>query len=105
VREFSWLSEAAALVKVPLTPHRVPDLDVFLAQNGALRRYTVGANLAWVAWTGTMDPLELYLQERQLSGLVVIGPAGRSRLGLRTGDSFTRRVKQALDPSGRWLEA
>jgi hypothetical protein len=52
-----------------------------------------------------MDPLELYLQERQLSGLVVIGPAGRSRLGLRTGDSFTRRVKQALDPSGRWLEA
>jgi hypothetical protein len=39
-----------------------------------------------------------------LAGVVVRGPAGRPLLGLRSGEPFYRRVKQALDPAGRFGE-
>ena len=104
-REFSWLPEGASLVKVPLTPRNVIPLDGFLNNQGVVRRYSVGANLAWVAWRGDLNPLDQGLIQLQLSGLVVLGRPGRSRIGLRKGDGFARRIKQALDPNGRWMEA
>jgi hypothetical protein len=39
-----------------------------------------------------------------LSGLVLIGATDRPRLGVRNGDSFSRRVKAALDPDRRFVE-
>jgi glycolate dehydrogenase FAD-binding subunit len=104
VREFNWLPESSRLLKVPLTPARIPDLDLFLSGHAALRRYTVGGNLAWVAWSGDTQTLDQALNNQQLSGLAVLGPPGSTRLGTRSGASFARRIKQALDPLGRWAE-
>lgn len=104
-REFSWLPKDHSLVKIPITPRRVIQMEEFLSGYGAERRYSVGANLAWVAWPGDIDQLNTGLSQLQLSGLVVLGQPGRRLIGIRRGEAFARRVKQALDPSGRWVEA
>jgi len=104
IREFSWLPGDCALVKIPLTPNRVGKLDAILSEWNTKRRYTVGANLAWIGWQGPIEVLGQHLMELGLSGLVVIGPPGHPRLGVRVAESFSRRIKQALDPLGRWLE-
>jgi glycolate oxidase FAD binding subunit len=104
-REFTWLPEGSSLVKVPITPRRVVELDRFLSDQGVSRRYSAGANLAWVAWSGEFSQLDKRLNELQLSGLVILGPSGHAHLGVRKGEAFAKRVKQALDPQGRWMEA
>ncbi len=101
-REFSWLEPGQTLVKVPLTPRRVLSLDEQLAVQGAQRRYSSGANLAWVAWPGPIEPLHDLLQAQALSGLAVLGYVDQPLLGVRVGDTFAQRVKKALDPDGKF---
>lgn len=102
-REFAWVPSGSLLVKVPLTPKRVPALDQELAQHGAVRRYCAGANLAWVAWRGSAQELDAALNRQELGGLVILGEADKVLLGRRNGDSFARRVKQALDPQEKFV--
>ncbi len=114
MREFAWVPAGWSLVKVPLTPGRIPAFEAALRRlldsKSLLRRYSGGGQMAWVA-----APVELAAPEnlarldnlllaQALSGLVVFGPPELPRLGVRIGDSFARRVKTALDPSGRFLE-
>ena len=61
--------------------------------------------MAWIAWPpAALDGLDAALKALDLSGLVVLGQPGRTRLGVRTGQSFERRVKAALDPDARFVE-
>jgi glycolate oxidase FAD binding subunit len=138
-REWRWLPEDAALVKVPVTPGRIVRLETDLtelilrtvhlppnplparegAPNSPLtwqergqgerfsspRRYSAGGQVAWIAWPPAgLDDLDTALKTLDLSGLVVLGQPGRARLGARTGQSFERRVKAALDPEARFVE-
>jgi glycolate oxidase FAD binding subunit len=111
-REFKWRPDDSMLVKVPVTPGRIPKLELSLngpsAGSGPVhRRYSAGGQLAWIAWTGPLDALDAWLKAMDLSGLVVLGQpeAARSvRLGVRAGESFERRVKAALDPDARFVE-
>lgn len=102
-KEFTWIEAAHTLVKVPVTPRRVVALDKQLAAHGAARRYSAGANLAWVAWPGDSSTLDHMLEEQGLSALAVLGANGQVRLGRQVGAAFEARVKQALDPAGKWL--
>ncbi len=109
VKEFAWLPQDWALVKIPLTPKRITGLETRLKGFEARRRYSAGGNVLWLAcptgsgevWRGKLDTL---LTDMDLSGLVVLGPAGAARLGVNPGAPFARRLKQALDPGGRFLE-
>jgi glycolate oxidase FAD binding subunit len=103
-RHFKWAPADFSLIKVPLGYRRVPELDKILSQSDASRRYSVGANLAWIAWPGSLQVLDDFLSKLELSGLVLMGNEPASRLGVRKGESFARRVKQALDPQRRWVE-
>jgi glycolate oxidase FAD binding subunit len=96
--EFSWVDGEHTLVKVPLTPSRLLSLDRRLAQQGATRRYSAGANLAWVAWPGSLQTLDEILAGENLSGLAVLGETGQPWIGMRGGSSFAQRVRKALDP-------
>lgn len=102
LREFDWAPPGHLLVKAPLTPQRVLELDARLATGGALRRYSAGANLAWIAWPGSLEVLEQVLAELGLSGLVVVGDAPTPWIGVSSGDGFLHRVRQALDPQGKF---
>lgn len=104
IREFSWVGVEKYLIKVPVTPKLVPQIDSYLADLAVQRRYTVGANLVWIEWPNPLDQLDQILSEMSLAGLVVLGSPGKSRLGQQKGAAFAKRVKTALDPQGRWLE-
>jgi len=117
-REFTWRPEDAALVKVPVTPGRIARLETDLTEPAlslakgfphpsgfAVRRYSAGGQVAWIAWPhSALDALDAALKALDLAGLVVLGQPGRTRLGVRTGQSFELRVKAALDPEARFVE-
>ncbi len=114
-REFTWRPEDAALVKVPVTPGRIARLETDLTDPSTgsghahpsipVRRYSAGGQVAWLAWPpAALDDLDAALKVLDLAGLVVLGQPGQTRLGVRTGESFERRVKAALDPAARFVE-
>jgi glycolate oxidase FAD binding subunit len=102
--EFAWVPEGWALVKVPVTPKRILPLEARLQRLGGLRRYGGGGQAAWIALPGELEGLQAALLAEGLSGLVLSGPVGQPRLGVKTGGVFAERVKKALDPVGRFLE-
>jgi glycolate oxidase FAD binding subunit len=103
-REFNWISEDTTLVKIPVTTRHVTHLDEFLAEHDCERRYSVGANLAWVAWSKPIESLDRYLMKNGLPGMTILGPPVGSRIGSRNSGSFYQRIKSALDPHGKWAE-
>jgi glycolate oxidase FAD binding subunit len=103
----AWVPADWVLVKVPLTPKRIPLLEAQLNRVEAKRRYSAGGNLVWLAWPTTekwSDKLDRLLTGLELSGLVLLGPPGVTRLGVNPGAPLARRVKQALDLGGRFLD-
>jgi glycolate oxidase FAD binding subunit len=103
VRELKWLPQDWSLMKVPVTPKRIPALDQALPPT-ALRRYTGGGQAAWIALADRAETLDPILIAQGLAGLVLIGDTDRPRLGVRASESFERRVKDALDPQHRFVE-
>ncbi|HLF28297.1 MAG TPA: FAD-binding protein [Anaerolineae bacterium] len=103
--ELAWGPAGWSVIKVPLTPRRIAALEHSLTGVQARRRYSGGGQVAWIASPESLPTLDALLNEQGLSGLVVWGPPGQSRLGIRVGESFERRVKAALDPAGRFVEA
>jgi glycolate oxidase FAD binding subunit len=106
VRELAWVPPGWLLLKIPLTPRRIPPLAAQLRQRQAHCRYSVGGNLAWLAWSPEegIDSLNDLLAALNLAGLVLFGPPGRPYVGAYAGGLLASRVKQALDPAGRFLE-
>jgi len=104
LNEFNWVPEGANLVKVPLIPKYVSSLDDFLAQHQAVRRYSAGVNVVWIAWSGSMDSLDQKLKELNLMGLSILGSTDRVRVGSWNGSVFYDKIKDALDPSGVWVK-
>lgn len=103
VRELSWVPAGMSLVKVPLSPRQIPAVEELLAPVLLARRYSAGGNVAWLA-VAELNTLNSALNRLGLAGLVLFGPPGRPYVGARKGLSLARRVKQALDPSGKFLE-
>ncbi len=102
VSEFGWVEDGRQVIKIPILPKMAPSLDEHFGQTP--RRYTVGMNIAWLA-TNEIDSLQSFLTELGLVGQRIIGPPGRPYLGVRRGMALALRVKQALDPESKFLEA
>jgi len=102
VNSCRWVAEGMSLVKAPLAPKSIPILEQKIA-GGLPRRYTAGGNIAWLA-SPDVAALDVSLTELGLAGLSLFGPPGRPYLGLRKGLPLAQRVKQALDPAGKFLD-
>jgi glycolate oxidase FAD binding subunit len=101
--ELSWVPAGALAVKIPLTPKRIQSLEAALAPYAAERRYSVGGNVAWVAWPGSPQTLDALLLQRGLSGLAVLGTRPvNPLLGKQPDPIFLQRIRDALDPNGRF---
>ncbi len=92
---------ANSIVKVPLTHHQIPALDDLLI---GTRRYSAGGNVAWLA-ADDITTLEAHLKSLNLVGLCLGGEHGMRVLGNMPGQSLAQRVKQVLDPHGKFQEA
>ena len=101
-REFTWMPAGAALVRVPLTVGKLAGLDAVLESAGVRRRYAVGGNVAFIAWTDSVERLSTTLQTLGLTGQVLIGPPGSNSIGTVKTSEFERRTRAVMDPDGRF---
>jgi glycolate oxidase FAD binding subunit len=100
-REFLWLKEGAALVKIPITPSKIPALEAKLEPHGRTR-YISSGNLCWLEWTDSLENLDLILLELGLSALVLRGNTPRVLLGKQVGGVLLERVLNAFDPERKF---
>ncbi len=127
-RTMGWLTEGLGLVRVPLTPKRIPALEEALSRSEtATRRYSVGGNLLWLGWPDesaqegveqdASRDLHSLLLQLDLQGIQLIGRARRGTmqgngdnkadeesplLGRPMQNAFLRRIASALDPEGKF---
>lgn len=101
-REFSWAPAGTTLVKVATSIGKVAQLESALMAQGVTRRYAVGGNLLWLAWSTPIQTLDGWLNQQGLSGLVVRGESAKPLLGVQQRQAFTQRIKAALDPQQRF---
>jgi len=105
--ELAWRPPGSRVIKVGITGRRVAGLEAALEAAGARARYSLGANVAWVAWPADrpLEELDTALTALELAGMVLTGAPGRVLLGRTGGGAFATRVRAALDPDARFLEA
>jgi glycolate oxidase FAD binding subunit len=103
ITEAAWVAGGMSLVKVPVSPKGIPLLEAAIAPLDVAHRYSAGGNVAWLA-VAEVDALDSTLTQLGLAGLVLLGAPGRPIIGLRKGLPLAQRVKNALDPAGKFLE-
>jgi len=104
LRAWAWAPSDLAVARVPLTPSRIPGLESALLTRQAVRYYSVGGNLAWLAVPGEeVEALHRILSALNLGGWLLRGEPGRVQLGVHTENAFTRRVTSVFDPVGRFV--
>lgn len=101
LREFTEDRLARYLIKVPITPKRITALEERIS-GVATRRYGCAGQVAWIGWNDELSVLETTLNELGLSGLVILGETNQPVLGRGPDRVFLARVKQALDPDGKF---
>lgn len=104
---FDWVPEASRLVRVGLTLASVPAIQAVVDAAGARARYSLGANVAWIAWPGgtPLAALDAALGTHGLAAMVLTGPPHRALLGAPGGGAFAERIRAALDPDHRFPAA
>ena len=105
ISEFQWVGNGETLVKTPLTAVQIVAFDRKLADLDVRRRYSVAGNVAWVALPqgDQVATLDKALKTMGFAGLAIRGAVSGPLLGIRTSEPFYRRVKQTLDPNGRFF--
>ena len=90
-------------MRVGLTRNDVAGLDAAL--DGAPRRLSIGANVAWIAWPADrpIGVLDSALDALGLTGMVLRGADARL-IGTPRGGAFADRVRAALDPDHTFPE-
>ncbi len=101
VNNLAWAADAPLLVKVPIAPKRVVELDTAVIPHTSHRRYTAGGNVAWLA-APDAAPLDAVLRELGLAGLALRGRVARPYLGQPPLLTLIRRAAQALDPQNKF---
>ncbi|CAN5800163.1 FAD-binding protein [soil metagenome] len=105
-RAFAWLPAEHSLVKVPLSPRKLIELEAVLAklEPSPPRRYSVGGNVLWLGWPDDLGKagLETLLNTHELSALALTGSWQKPLLGKQVGQAFAARVSSVLDPDDKF---
>ena len=99
--EFLWVKPDAALVKIPVTPSKILNLEAKLEPHGKTR-YISSGNIGWLAWTDSLEKLDSILLALGLSGLVLRGNSSRALIGKQTGGVLLERVLNTFDPERKF---
>jgi glycolate oxidase FAD binding subunit len=102
VRELAWRKASNALVKVPLTPGQIANVEARWIGFGA-RRYGAGGNVAYIECApAALTRLDGDLKQANLAGQVFAGPGGMRAIGATRPNPFADRVRAVLDPKGKF---
>ena len=101
-REVEW-AEGECLTKVALSPSRIAALDTQFGSR-VQRWYSSGGAVGWLSYgKGEMEGVDATLQEHGLAGLELRAMgAGKVWRGQRGAAEIHARVKEALDPAGKF---
>lgn len=100
INRCDWTNVKTHLIKVPIAPRQVVALDASLPAD-AIRRYTVAANIAWLA-SDDLDALRAAINDVELRGLYLQGEAAGTVIGQPQGQTLAQRVKNVLDPDNKF---
>jgi glycolate oxidase FAD binding subunit len=106
VAGFSWVPGGQAVVRAPVPAHLVPRVDAVLEAAGALVRYSLAGNVAWIAWPPARptEVLAAALAGLGLTGVALTGPPLPGPIGAQPGGAFGERVRSAFDPFDRFAQ-
>jgi glycolate oxidase FAD binding subunit len=97
VSHLEWAG-ASTVVKVPVAPRQVVDLEAKLHGIPGKRRYSAAGNVAWIA-LDDVAALAPILRDMGLTGLQLRGDGNQQYVGAPLkGIEMLRRVKDVLDP-------
>jgi glycolate oxidase FAD binding subunit len=103
---FNWVPEGHTIIRSPVSPSLVSGLSGVLSEAGALVRYSLAANVAWIAGPAghAIDELSALLLALGLSGAALTGAPIPGPLGVSSGGAFGERIRMAFDPFHRFVE-
>jgi glycolate oxidase FAD binding subunit len=101
-RDLVWSPPEWNLLKVPLSPRHVTRLESELKGKEALRRYSSGANVAWIATPESSTTWDGFLGSLGLPGLFFVGSLSQVRVGRRDARALEERIRKVFDPTGRF---
>ena len=103
VREFRWVPDGHSLIRLPLNPGQVETAEKLLSQHAGPRRYSVGGNLAWIAWpdSAAADSLLAACRELGRKPLPLIGNWSGGVPSAEAGGAFETRLLDIFDPQRR----
>ncbi len=93
---FEWAS-GTSILKLPITPKEVLELDHAFNKEQILRRYSVGGNVVWIAIQEDDDWLE-----KHSTAQIFLGRARKNGEPDDPGP-FGLAIKRAIDPQMKWV--
>ena len=104
-REFRWVPANHGLIKLPIAPSQVLEVEQLVSQLGVNvpRRYSVGGNVAWLAWptnlpASRLDEICLTLGRPSLTLSGNFDAPWRAR---QPANAFEQRLFAIFDPASK----
>ena len=103
--EWRWPRPGHWRIKAPITLPQIPALEALFASTPMQRRYSVGGNVAFLAWPETAGEAALrhLLQKCSLQALLLDGAGSNVFAGPDPEGPVRRLVQKALDPASKFL--
>ncbi len=92
------------LVKIPVNPLSILDLENALAPYSTERRYSIGGYVCWLHWNNSIEELSTILTQLNLSGQVACGDTETPLIAADSQKPFYRRLKSAFDPDAKFTD-
>ena len=104
-REFKNTENYPTLLKMPISPPRISEIENLLNNRSAMRRYGAGGRVAWVGLPNSESVVAFGedLKTLGFSALVFLGENVSPLIGAYPGRFFLNRIKSAIDPDDRFL--
>ena len=102
LREFKDFPKEGRLLKLPIRPSDIPQIESLLKGTNSRMRYGLGGSVAWIQSNEEIASLSDLFEKEQLAAQVIRGDCSGTLIGSTRNKVFHQRVKSALDPKGKF---
>ena len=106
VREFRWVPAEHSLLKLPVSPAEMPDVDAALTATEITipHRCSVGGNLVWIAWPDSLGQAEFdrVFQSAHHRRLALTGHWKQPARSDLQGAALAERLQTVFDPARKF---
>ena len=104
-REFRWVPAEHGLIKLPISPSQVLELESLLKRSTVPipHRYSVGGNVAWIAWPQALPVADWDAVCTQLGrpSVTLTGQFDAPYRARKPANAFEQRLFSVFDPLGK----